>query len=197
MGGVCGTITLPTFEEAPPFIGIWLRQRTRWMKGWLQTIAVHASSPVQLTRDLGWRSSLFFHLVLTSIVVSMLIHPFFLMFAGYRIAGIAAGETTGIAEQLLTALAMFNFAGGYATYGCFVYAVHRREGLTMRAWHFLSLPLYWLLISLAGWRALAQLLHNPFLWEKTPHGLANSDRQGHMLSKPSSRTEFRRNPWVE
>ncbi|MGO9791611.1 MAG: hypothetical protein ACLP8S_19555 [Solirubrobacteraceae bacterium] len=32
-------------------------------------------------------------------------------------------------------------------------------------------PLYWILHSLAAWRALVQLIRNPFYWEKTPHGL--------------------------
>jgi hypothetical protein len=36
----------------------------------------------------------------------------------------------------------------------------------------LSYPLYWLLISVAAYRAMWQLLRDPFYWEKTPHGTA-------------------------
>ncbi|MGO4448234.1 hypothetical protein AB4Y96_04830, partial [Phyllobacterium sp. TAF24] len=36
------------------------------------------------------------------------------------------------------------------------------------------IPLYWLLMSFAAWRALRQLNHLPFLWEKTPHRPARS-----------------------
>ena len=31
-------------------------------------------------------------------------------------------------------------------------------------------PFYWLLISFAGYRALWQLMRDPFRWEKTAHG---------------------------
>ena len=50
----------------------------------------------------------------------------------------------------------------------------RRRGhrLTVSA---LFMPLYWLLISLAAYRALWQLYWDPYLWEKTPHGLAEED----------------------
>jgi hypothetical protein len=44
----------------------------------------------------------------------------------------------------------------------------------------LALPVYWLLISVAGWRALYQLILDPFRWEKTPHGLANSSRNANI-----------------
>ena len=31
---------------------------------------------------------------------------------------------------------------------------------------------YWVLISIAAYRALWQLVHNPFYWEKTHHGVS-------------------------
>ena len=37
-----------TYEEAPARLRPWLRQRTRWFKGWLQTWLVHMRSPVRL-----------------------------------------------------------------------------------------------------------------------------------------------------
>jgi hypothetical protein len=38
------------------------------------------------------------------------------------------------------------------------------------------MPLHWLLLSLAAWRALYQLVRNPYYWEKTEHGLARTSR---------------------
>jgi hypothetical protein len=38
------------------------------------------------------------------------------------------------------------------------------------------MPVYWLLLSLAAWRALYQLLRDPYGWEKTEHGLALTSR---------------------
>jgi hypothetical protein len=37
-------------------------------------------------------------------------------------------------------------------------------------------PVHWLLLSLAAWRALYQLVVAPYAWEKTEHGLAKSSR---------------------
>jgi hypothetical protein len=51
-----------------------------------------------------------------------------------------------------------------------------RRGLTGCAWALLLMPLYWLLLSLAAWRALFQLLRDPYGWEKTEHGLALTSR---------------------
>ena len=44
------------------------------------------------------------------------------------------------------------------------------------AWALLLMPVYWLLLSLAAWRALFQLLRDPYRWEKTEHGLARTSR---------------------
>jgi hypothetical protein len=44
------------------------------------------------------------------------------------------------------------------------------------AWVLLLMPVYWLLLSLAAWRALFQLFRDPYRWEKTEHGLARTSR---------------------
>jgi hypothetical protein len=41
---------------------------------------------------------------------------------------------------------------------------------------FLGKPLHWLLLSLAAWRGLYQLVVSPYAWEKTEHGLAKNSR---------------------
>ncbi len=38
-------------------------------------------------------------------------------------------------------------------------------------WWALLTPIYWLMMSYSGWRALFQFFHDPFVWEKTQHGL--------------------------
>ena len=52
----------------------------------------------------------------------------------------------------------------------------RRCRLLANAWVLLLTPFYWLLLSVAAWRALYQLLHDPQRWEKTEHGLARTSR---------------------
>ena len=58
-----------------------------------------------------------------------------------------------------------------------------RRGLLSIAWILLLTPLHWLLLSLAAWRALFQLVTAPYAWEKTEHGLAKSSRQAAKLTR--------------
>lgn len=49
-----------TWEEATSRVGNWIRQRSRWIKGYMQTWLVHMRNPVQLWRDLGAKGFLAF-----------------------------------------------------------------------------------------------------------------------------------------
>lgn len=169
----CGTMKLPTYEECPPKFIPWLRQRTRWIKGWMQTILVHNRNPLKLARELGWKNTIIFHLFLTAIVISALIHPAFLYFSYVQLTHITMGVENGY-DFVFIMTNIFNLVGGYTTYGLMAFAVLQSTDNSKMAKWLLSLPFYWLLISLAAWRALVHLIINPHNWEKTPHGLANS-----------------------
>ena len=112
----CGTIKRPTFEEAPPVLSVWFKQRSRWIKGWIQTLLVHMRHPLTLSRDLGWRKTMFFHLVVTAIVVSVIIHPFFIVSMVY--SGIILANSSGFDPITASILGIdiFNLVGGYSTY---------------------------------------------------------------------------------
>ncbi len=161
LGYRCGTISSPTWEEAPPVAGIWLKQRTRWMKGWVQTMLVHSRNPLRTARELGLRGSILFHLTITAIVISMLIHPFFLLLLGREIATlIATGVHSG--DPLMLGISVFNLVGGYTTYAFLAHGVHQQSGRRISPLWLMMLPVYWLMISLAGWRAVWQLVVDPF-----------------------------------
>jgi cellulose synthase/poly-beta-1,6-N-acetylglucosamine synthase-like glycosyltransferase len=186
LGHFCGTLTLPTLEEAPPRVDIWLRQRTRWLKGWIQTILVHSRNPVLMLREIGWRRTLLFHLVLTSIVASALAHPVFLALLALEAGHVVAGGSLAPAERLFFGLAMFNLAGGYTTYAFFAREVLMRSCARQSPLLLLTLPVYWLLISIAGWRAAWQFITDPFRWEKTEHGLSKNKSSANMPSRNSN-----------
>jgi glycosyltransferase XagB len=44
-----------------------------------------------------------------------------------------------------------------------------RTGRSSLSPHVLAMPIYWLLVSWAAWRAIAQLAAAPHYWEKTEH----------------------------
>ena len=66
-----------TWEEAPVDLATWLKQRTRWLKGWMQTYLVHTRAPRRLHAELGWRGSVGFHALMGGLILSALVHPLF------------------------------------------------------------------------------------------------------------------------
>ncbi len=169
-GLYCETLTLPTHEEAPAAFGAWMRQRTRWIKGWLQTLLVHLRDPAQTAREMGWIRFLQFQMVLTAVVVSVLVHPFFLAAFAYQMAAYISAVPSGAYEIWITGVSAFNLAAGYLSYGLLAWAVQESRGNRGDKTAILVFPLYWLMISLAGWLALWQLLRRPHHWSKTDHG---------------------------
>lgn len=164
-----------TWEEAPTSFNLWLRQRTRWLKGWMQTYLVHTRRPLGLTRDLGLLRAAGFHLYLGGLILSTLVHP--LTYAAllvdwlYDIHPDGLGATLGYA---LWAISLANLGVSYVAAIVIGIVASRRRGHRL-AISALLMPVYWLLISLAAYRALWQLHRDPYLWEKTPHGLAEEE----------------------
>lgn len=159
-----------TWEEAPASFGIWLKQRTRWLKGWMQTYLVHMRRPLATARDLGWLQFFGLQILMGGLILSALVHPWF-----YAVAAVEAamGPLSTLHHHTLSnavkVLGIVNLFLGYVSgvaLGCVAVAGRGRLGLA--AWAFL-MPLYWLLISLAAYRALFQLASAPYSWEKTQH----------------------------
>jgi hypothetical protein len=88
-----------------------------------------------------------------------------LLFAGHALSPI---------EAAYLGVEVFSTMASYSTYGLFAGFLARRVGKRTPRARLFSLPAYWILISLAAWRAAWQFLIDPFKWEKTDHGLANS-----------------------
>jgi cellulose synthase/poly-beta-1,6-N-acetylglucosamine synthase-like glycosyltransferase len=160
-----------TWEEAPVRLGSWFRQRTRWLKGWMQTYLVHSRKPGRLRADLGaWRYR-GFQILMTGMILSVLLHPLFYVLLIYEMATgrLFANADTFVGLGLL-ALAGFNLVAGYGSSILLGTVSVWRRGWPLLALQSLAMPVYWLLISAAGYRALLQLFTRPHYWEKTEHG---------------------------
>lgn len=165
-------ISSVTYEEAPGQLGLWLRQRTRWLKGWMQTWLVHMRHPWRLCRELGLWPFLTVQLIVGGNVLASLIHPVLIVWLVVSIAiGLPLWDNYAATTWFSVAM-----AGGYATSVALGAAGLLRRGLVMHSWVLLLVPVHWLLLSLAAWRALYQLMRDPYRWEKTEHGLARTSR---------------------
>ncbi|MEO1308004.1 MAG: glycosyltransferase, partial [Pseudomonadota bacterium] len=176
-----------TWEEAPATWRVWRGQRRRWLKGWMQTLVVHARRPLRLARELGARGTVGFTILMTGLILSALVHPWIYVAGGLALAGIdvvslaaismdtisaSNGDIPGSAwswSEWLFAIAITNLVLGYATAIALAWAVTWRMGWRDLCLHCLMMPVYWLLISWAAYGALVELFRLPHHWEKTVH----------------------------
>ena len=177
LGFGAAVIGSTTYEEAPARMAPWIRQRTRWFKGWMQTWLVHMRHPVRLARELGVGGFLTFQLVVGGTVLSALVHPVFIAMFGYAVArNSVLPSGIDLASAALASLCGGALIAGYLTSATLGLLGLKRRKLLRHGFVLLLMPLHWLLLSVAAWRALWQLLRDPFRWEKTAHGLARTSR---------------------
>lgn len=195
-GWRAAVIDSTTDEEAPRHWRAWLRQRTRWYKGWMQTLLVHGRHPRSLMRDAGPGSGAAFFLLVGGGVAAAMIHPFFLFTLAWNlmVGRPAPLETSAIAvEGVGLAVFLIGYSGAIL---CTALGMRRRRMAGL--WRVLPLmPVYWLMMSLAAWRAVLQLVCAPQLWEKTDHGLARTSRRRPRrvrLVRPTNSGADRRRP---
>lgn len=158
-----------TLEEANSNVPNWIRQRSRWNKGYIQTWLVHMRNPAALLSQTGVRGFVSFNLTMGSAFL-LLINPIF-----WGLTTLYILTQAGFIEQLFPGI-IFYAASAMLFVGNFVFvylnvagSLQRGEfGLTRTA---LLSPLYWGLMSWAAWKGFIQLFTNPFYWEKTEHGL--------------------------
>ena len=173
------TFDLPTLEEAPSSLGSWMRQRTRWFKGWMQTWLVHTRHPLRLVRELGWRGFLGFNLIGTGLIVSALIHPVYLLtLVVAATSPLDLWGDGGAFAAMVIGLNLFNLFAGYTAMAALALRTLELRGRQREARALIGLPVYWLLMSLASYRALFHLILKPHRWEKTPH----SGRRGQAIA---------------
>ena len=170
-----------TYEEAPARLMPWLRQRTRWFKGWMQTWCVHMRQPVSLWRELGPRGFFGLQLAVGGNVLAALVHPLFLF--GSLAAAISGAPIWNDSEVILVGLYGLSVLTGYASSTVLCTIGLSRRRLLRCAWVLALMPVHWLLLSWAAWRALHQLIVAPYAWEKTEHGLARHSRRAAPLTR--------------
>jgi cellulose synthase/poly-beta-1,6-N-acetylglucosamine synthase-like glycosyltransferase len=157
-----------TFEDAPTEIAAWLGQRARWIKGWMQTLAVFLRRPRRQARKIGPVQSLAAVSAMTSLIAGPLFGPFYTVRFLHDLfwGDLLAPETPArfVFASLNLSVGIFGLAALIAP---LVVGMKRRGH---KASPLLALaPLYLLLLSAAAWRALWEWTRRPFVWTKTEH----------------------------
>ena len=176
MGYRSEVLNSTTFEEANCRLGNWLHQRSRWLKGWMQTWLVIMQSPLGAWRGMGTAGFLTAQVLMAGMIGSALLHPVFLAMLLHDHV-LAPTAIDGIADQVYRAAAIMVLVTGYGVAMLAgLRALHVRR-MTRLMPSVLTMPAYWLLVSVGGWLALWQLVSAPFYWNKTRHGISRVFRQ--------------------
>jgi glycosyltransferase XagB len=166
-----GVIDSTTFEEANVSIPNWVRQRSRWIKGYMQTFLVHSRRPVHLWRSIGASGVFGFVFFIGGTFLSGLLNPiFWAIFAIWMIFGAEAITPYFPLPVLYMSLLNLLVGNGLLIYLTMV-APFRRRWTDLAPWG-ITVVGYWVLMTVASYKALSQLIFNPFYWEKTQHGLS-------------------------
>lgn len=153
----------------------WIGQRSRWLKGYAVTWAVHMRRPAALWRELGPAGFLGLQVILLGGVTAYAALP--LMLALW--VGVLTGYATpldGAPGWARGAIFASLAVGGLVSLACYVVALIDSGRARLLPW----IPLmtaYSLLGAVAAWRALAEVVHAPFHWQKTLHGDRRAGRR--------------------
>jgi cellulose synthase/poly-beta-1,6-N-acetylglucosamine synthase-like glycosyltransferase len=165
------TLDSTTYEEACCRTWPWIKQRTRWIKGYMQTALVHLRHPLRFMRAAGPHATATLVLLVAGTPLAFLAAPILWLYLAWSLAS-GNPPDLGVSGSPLEHVAAINLVvGNGLMIACSAIAAVRRRhyGLALFS---LLLPFYWVLHSIAAWRALVQLVTKPSHWEKTPHGLS-------------------------
>jgi cellulose synthase/poly-beta-1,6-N-acetylglucosamine synthase-like glycosyltransferase len=153
-----------TLEEAPLSVISWIKQRTRWIKGYMQTYIVHMRQPKMAYKSLGLIGFTAMQFFIGAPGIAFFMLPITLL---------ATIHTPPLPESLYWfsnvcyANLLFNM---YAILVMAVFiSIYNKWRITLAPFIF---PMYWFLHTIASFYAFWQLIFKPHYWNKTEHGMS-------------------------
>jgi len=202
MGYETQVLDSTTWEEANSRLFNWIRQRSRWVKGYIQTHLVHMRHPFRTLWQLGPWGTLSFLISVGGLSLMLILNPVFWLAGAIYLAllgmdlhgvGWSVGKFLQLPpEQRWSWQMLFTDPRGdpfWNTVSQVFYVVtlvlvlgnvffilmHVVACIKRRLYDLIpyavTMPLYWILISIGAWKGFLQLFFKPFYWEKTIHGL--------------------------
>ncbi len=168
-----------THEEANSDLLNWYRQRSRWIKGYIQSYLVHMRRPGELMTDWKNPQLIYFQFVVGGKILSMFINPF--MWVITIVYFVFRAQAGPFIESFFPSAVLY--VGVTALiFGNFLYLYYYMIGCAKRGHYSLIkyafvVPFYWLMMSAAAWQALYEVIRKPHYWAKTVHGLHLADKK--------------------
>ena len=158
-----------TQEEANCRFRPWIRQRSRWLKGYMVTYLVHMRHPRALLKTLGWGKFIGLNVILLAALMQFLLAPVLWCF-WFLAFGVA--EPLGLTDLPPDLIGLSMITLGAVTLLDFAIAALSMRGQNrdrLIPWVF-AFMLYFPMATLAAYKALFELIFVPFFWDKTTHG---------------------------
>ncbi len=167
-----GVIDSTTYEEANSKLKNWIRQRSRWIKGYMQTWLVYNREPLKMIKEAGFKGFLSFNLLIGGTPFIFLINP--IQWAIFFVWLLTKTELIApLFPSIVYYTALFNLTiGNFLAIYLNMLPIFKRKLFRLFIYALLN-PIYWVLHSIAAYKALWQLIVKPFYWEKTEHGLSD------------------------
>lgn len=161
-------IATTTYEEANCRLIAWIKQRSRWQKGFMMTWLCHMRAPRQLYRDLGLRAFLGVQLILLGSLSQTLLAPLLLSF-WWAFWGLPHPLADAVPYAVaLGMMAVFLLAEAL-NIALMAMGLARSKQPIAKLW-VITMQAYFPLAALSCYKAAWELLFRPFYWDKTSHG---------------------------
>jgi cellulose synthase/poly-beta-1,6-N-acetylglucosamine synthase-like glycosyltransferase len=162
-----------TYEEANNDFLNWIRQRSRWIKGYMQTYLIHMRNPIKLYKRIGLKGFLGFNFFIGATPITFLIYPLLLaLFFSYVVFDFTFIRS--LFPDWVLFISIFNLiVGNVLMIYVNMMAVFKRRFYELILFSMAN-PIYWLMHSVSAYKGLYQLIVKPFYWEKTNHGLSKT-----------------------
>lgn len=179
-----------TYEEATSRYPNWIRQRSRWVKGYMQTYLYHMRHPLRLAAQMKTKAFVAFQLFFGAGTLCLLLNPLFWALTVVWFASHLNLIHAAFPGPVLYMAMIGLFIGNAACVLSMVSGCFGRRNYEDVKYAFM-VPVYWVLMSVAAWKALVQLFYKPTYWEKTEHGfcLFEEDQEKDPASSESATAE--------
>jgi len=171
-----------TMEEANCRIWPWIKQRSRWLKGYAMTYAVHMRAPVELWRQLGAKRFFGVQVLFLGTLIQFLLAPilwsFWIMLLGFGHPLVEA-----LPNWLMPAIAALFLLAEVSGLLINLVALRAPEHKFLRIWA-LSLHAYFPLAAVAAYKGCWEMITSPFYWDKTVHGVHDTTAIAPILDPP-------------
>jgi hypothetical protein len=169
-----GMLNSYTYEEANKKVWNWIRQRSRWQKGHMQTFLVHMRHPRKMIQNVGWKKFILFQLTFGGNILLPLVNP--LLWTITILTLLLPGIFSFLSPvSWIAFISTFNLIVGNLIH----ISLYLRTVIIEKQFYLipavLSMPFYWILGSIGAWKGMIQLITKPHYWEKTIHGISNTN----------------------